>query len=232
MASERFEMRVDESLLQRIDSWRSEQTDMPGRAEAVRRILEDGLSRSSKESVQISDGEKLLLLMLGDVYKHLKVKGESDPDFIAQVIYGGHYWAPRWRMTGVFHDYHDDTRDLHFVVDVLDMWSFIEEAYARLSKKDKEALEKEAEPFGANPRFLGFDGNNEAQLIGIARFLVDDMDRFTTFKKREMNSHMPTVEGYSRMLSVFEPIRKTLDGHGLSLAQLVKVLNARRYPGR
>jgi uncharacterized protein YfbU (UPF0304 family) len=79
-------------------------------------------------------------------------------------------------------------------------------------------------------KFIGFDGNNESELMGIARFLIDDMERFTSFKGRELNSHMPTRSMYRRMLSVFEPIRKTLVGVELSADQLITILNAKKYP--
>jgi hypothetical protein len=33
--------------------------------------------------VKLSDGEKLIILMLADMYKAMKIKGEFDPDFIS-----------------------------------------------------------------------------------------------------------------------------------------------------
>jgi uncharacterized protein YfbU (UPF0304 family) len=229
LKGERFEMRLDEDVLNRVDQWRAKQSDVPTKTEAMRRLVELGLAKSSGESVQFSDGEKLLVVMMRDIYKHLKItNGESDPDFMAEVIFGGHYWAPKWKMQGLYHDHEDDPRDVSLVVDVLDMWSFVEEAYEKFSKKEKERIEKEAEPFGTNVRFLGFDGNNESTHIGITRFFVEKMGRFSRFKKRDFNSHMPTVERYRRMLIVFEPMRRGLIGNGLSASQVISILNARR----
>ena len=45
--SERFELRIDEEQLSRIDEWASEQSDRPTRAEAVRRLVNLGLSAAS-----------------------------------------------------------------------------------------------------------------------------------------------------------------------------------------
>ena len=59
------------------------------------------------------------------------------------------------------------------VVNVLDMWSFIEEAYEKLSYDQKAQIEREAEPLGKHVMFAGFDGNNESRQIGIARFLIE-----------------------------------------------------------
>ena len=229
--TERFEMRMDEDILDRIDRWRASQDDVPSRAEATRRLVELGLRRPAGETVVFSDGERLLLLMMRDLYKRLKVEGEIDADFISEVIYGGHYWAPKWEMSGLFHDEEDDPSDVHFVGEVLDMWSFIERAYERLDEKEKARIETEAKPFGRGVRFDGFDGNNESSLLGIARFLVNKMGRFEEFKRRDLNSHFPTVDMYKRMLAVFAPMEKSLVGRGLDADQIIRILKARAYRG-
>jgi uncharacterized protein len=43
--SERFEMLVDPTFLRRIDDWRRKQPDLPSRAEAIRRLVEQALKR-------------------------------------------------------------------------------------------------------------------------------------------------------------------------------------------
>lgn len=227
--SERFEMRLDGDILGRVDQWRSQQSDLPTRAEAMRRLVEAGLAKAGGESVHFSDGEKLIAFMLRDIYKHLKIDGEIDPEFLSDVLCGGHYWAPKWVMTGVYHNYEDDPRDVRFVVDVLDMWSFLEDGYEALSKKDKDRVEKEAEPFGKHVKFAGFDGNNEAPLLGIARFFPEKLDRFTRFKGRDLNSHAPMSAAYRRMLQVFEPMRRTLVGGGLNVTQIIALLKAMKW---
>ena len=227
--TERFEMRFDEETLTRIDGWRSEQDDLPSRAEAIRRLVDFGLERGSRDVVQISDGEKLLLLMMRDLFKHIKATGDSDPDLIADMIFGGHYWAASWALPGVFHGHEDDPRDVSFVVDVLDMWNFIERGYEQLSAAEKAKIEEDAAPLGKHVRFMGFDGNNEAELIGIARFLIEKLNRFTAFKGRELNAHMPTRDTYARMLRVWEPIRPQLIGQEMKAEQITALLVAKRH---
>jgi uncharacterized protein YfbU (UPF0304 family) len=223
--TERFEMRLEEGLLEQVDRWRSKQQDVPARAEAMRRLVERGLERVEDP---FSGGEKVIVLMLRDVMKQLKMKrGEIDVDLVAKAIFGGHYWALKWGMQGVFHDHADRPQDVRFVADVLDMWSFVEASYAALSAKDKERVATEAHPFGRHVTFVGFDGNNEAELYTIARFLVEDMNRFGEFKGREFNSHSPMVEVYQRMLAVFAPFRERVDGATLAATQLISILEAR-----
>lgn len=231
MASERFEMRIDSELLERLDQWRQGEDDMPSRAEAVRRLIEVGLSQEhSKRVPQLSDGERLISMMLGDLIKGLGVETETNVDLVQQVIYGGHYWALDWEMPGIFHGHSDKESCVSFVVDVLDMWQFIEEAVEELDTKDLARLDKEAAPFGKHVVFPGFDGNNEGEYLSIARFLINDMNRFSRFGKdhRDINSHCPVVASYASMLEVFEPIRKTLIGRRLSADDLIAILNVRR----
>jgi hypothetical protein len=44
--SERFELRLDSEILDKIDGWRSDQRDVPSRSEAVRRLVNAGLGRT------------------------------------------------------------------------------------------------------------------------------------------------------------------------------------------
>ena len=229
--TERFEMRLDEDVLTRVDNWRAAQSDVPSRAEAMRRLVDLGLAHSSEKTTRFSDGEKLLIVMLRDLYKHLKVShGEIDPDFISDVISGGHYWAPRWELSGLFHDHEDAPDEVRFALDVMELWDVLERSFEKLSQEDRERVEKEAGPFGKHVEFLGFDGNNESTYVGIARFLVDKMDRFSRFKGRDLNSHMPTLATYRRMLSAFAPMRSNLLGGELDPAKIILILKAKQHP--
>jgi hypothetical protein len=44
--SERFQMRVSPAFLQAVDAWRRQQPDLPPRAEAIRRLVEIGISKT------------------------------------------------------------------------------------------------------------------------------------------------------------------------------------------
>ncbi|MCD8497657.1 MAG: hypothetical protein LRZ85_05960 [Alphaproteobacteria bacterium] len=100
--SERFEMRLDPEIIERVDTWRSEQMDIPSRAEAIRRLTEYGLSAYQSHPVKLDDGSKLILVMLSELYEKMNVKGEIEPSFIKSVIYDGQYWALKWQYPGIF----------------------------------------------------------------------------------------------------------------------------------
>lgn len=178
----------------------------------------------------LSEGEKLILIMLADLHEQAGVENSVDPDFVREAIYGGHYWALEWKMPGIFHGDSDSDEALKQTVDFLDMWSLVEGSFEALSAENRRKLEEDAQPFGTNVQFRGFDGNNETEHMGIARFLVEKLGHFERFKGRDFNAHMPTLDGYARMLAVFEPIRHRLADGYLSVADLTAILLARRYP--
>ena len=240
LKTERFEMRLDENILTRIDHWRSQQGDVPARAEAMRRLVETGLARSSPEVITFRPADKLIIAMLTDLYKHLKVKGEIDAELVVSALYGGHHWALTWQATGMpthlFHNHEDKREDFTFVVDVLDMWDFIETAFQKLPKQDKNRIAAEVNsPLGKHVKFFGFDDhsqNGESGLLHIAQFIVEKLGSFkSTFGGRDLNSHIPMAYKYRKMYRVFEPIRKTLIGTTLNTDQLIEILKAANEDG-
>ena len=180
--------------------------------------------------MKFTNAEKLIVTMLADLHEKLGID-EFDTKLIKQAIYSNNTWALSWELPGIVGDSPESTPpEVSLVVDILDMWSFIEEAYERFDATEKSALEAKADPFGKHVEFSGFDGNNESEYMSIANFLVKEMDRFTRFADRDLNSHCPVIDGYQRMLAKFLTIRPTLVGHGLSVEEMAEVLNARRHP--
>lgn len=182
--------------------------------------------------MKLSDGEKLIILMLSELYEKLGVEGEIEPDFIKSAIFGNQLWGLKWKYSGIPFEESEDPEVVKKVVDILDMWHFIEYAYYNLTESEKQQLKIDAEPFGEEPKFSGFDGNNEAEYMGTAIFLVNDLERFQEFKGRDFNSHMQSVELYNRMLEVFEPIRVTLRNKPMSLENLTSILKAQIHPSK
>lgn len=180
--------------------------------------------------MKLTNPEKLILVLLAAIHEKLGIENGVDTKLLTSAIYSNNTWALSWELQGIVGDSPDPTPDeVREVMDILDMWSFIEEAYATFGSLEEKKIETEADPFGTHVQFSGFDGNHETEHMSIARFLVEDMGRFPRFKGRDFNSHYPSIETYRRMFAVFEPIRKTLVGHGLTADQVIELLNAKRY---
>lgn len=181
--------------------------------------------------MKLTNPEKLMLLMLGEIYDKLGLT-EFDTNLLRSAIYSENTWALDWEMSGVVGSDGEETpEDVKDVVEYLDMWSFLEEAYATFDEEGRSLIAKTAEPLGKHVRFPGFDGNNEGELLSIARILVEDMGRFSRFAGRDLNSHVPLRESYARMLKIFESLRGSLGGvRMLGPEQVAEVLKARRNP--
>ncbi|MEJ0096208.1 MAG: YfbU family protein [Methylocella sp.] len=175
--------------------------------------------------MKLSDGEKLILVMLSDIYKHMGIKGEIDAEFVSSAVNTGNAWGLTWKYPGVFEPEEHERATVSEVVDILDMWSSIETAYSELLADERARVDRVKSPLSKTPRFFGFDGNNESEHIGVASFLIDDLERFSSFKGRDLNSHFPgSLDIHRRMLAVFKPIRSTLDPFGAE--KIISVLEA------
>ena len=67
-------------------------------------------------------------MMLSELIKKQGIEVETNVDLVQKVIVGGHDWVLGWEMNGIFHGHADKQSRVRFVVDVLDMCGFIEEA--------------------------------------------------------------------------------------------------------
>jgi hypothetical protein len=60
--------------------------------------------------------------------------------------------------------------------------------------------------------------------MSIARFLVEKMGRFESFKGRNFNSDSPVVDRYRVMTAAFRPMSMRLLGRELNIGEVVDLL--------
>jgi uncharacterized protein YfbU (UPF0304 family) len=226
--SERFELRLDEEMLESIDGWRSRQTGAPSRASAIRQLIEKGIAAEQpRPTFRASGVERIMLMMLADICQHLEVEADSDPEFIKATIFNGQDWAFAWKYHGLLRDSTPSEELVTEVAHILEMWSILEASYENLTAKQKEQVATEFGEGELEVRFDGFDGNNEGEHFSVASFMVQDLKRFDEFATRDLNSHRPTLQGYRRMLPVY---RRLAGRSKLTPSALVEILDARRHP--
>lgn len=150
--------------------------------------------------MKLSDGEKLIVIMLADLLEANGVKGEIDPSFVKGAICSGDAWALKWEYHGLFHDEQTDEKVAREAASIMTMCSVLEYSISQLSKPETAQLKRQGHVF------VGFDGNNETEHFGVASVLVEDMGRFGEFKGRSLNSHMPMLDRYRRMKLAFEGV--------------------------
>src|SRR5687767_13092413 len=111
--------------------------------------------------MKLSDGERMILIMLSDIQEKLGIQDGLNPRFVREAIYGGHHWAFEWQYPGLFPEPVEDST-VREVTDILDMWRMLEEA--------------------GSEKFPGFDTNREGRHASVAHFMTEEMGRFDSFK--------------------------------------------------
>ena len=159
--------------------------------------------------------ERLIIGMLCDICDHLKVDGYNTT--LLREVIGVHPWALKWEYPfegpvpeGVAKE----------VADILELWNWIEISYERLSEADRSEL-------GDYSSFRGFDGNMESEHYSVADILINKMGRWRRFQERDLNSHIPMITHYQRMLESFprHELAAVAVRGGFSKEELREVLN-------
>jgi uncharacterized protein YfbU (UPF0304 family) len=176
--------------------------------------------------MKLSDGEKLILVMLAEIYKSQKIKGEIDPDVVLTSVFNDKAWGLKWQYSGLFNAPEDNPPVVRETCNILDMYRLLTSSFERLSGPDKKRVESEAGVFKDYIRYRGFDGNNDEHL-GVVSYLVGTLKRYTEIKNPDLNSHsIATLQKYRRMLEVHDRLIDPYPLDGLTADQIIQILNA------
>jgi hypothetical protein len=165
--------------------------------------------------VKLSDGEKLLAVMLADLMEAQGVNREIDPAFVKTAIFGGDLWSFKWQYSGLFEVEEAAPEAVKETADILSMCSFVE-----YSIKELAAAELELIPGLDRIVFEGFDGNHDEH-YGVASMFITTMGRWSEFRDHPLNSHSMVLPKYRRMLAVYEGLAKRHGGFNLSEIQAI-----------
>ena len=230
--TERFELRLDPKTAGLIDSWADDHPEVASRAEAIRRLVEAGLAADGKrERLNPSRSEKLIIWLLTELLKqHDEYDDIKSVNLIQEALYGGHFWALESEFSGLFGPKNVEPQDVDFVGRTMTMWRQIEWAAAKWTDEDRERVKNEAGEWNLEPKFDGFDGNEEVEYYSIARFFVKELGRFEEFHGRSLDSHESRVRSYRSMLAVYDRIKwstrrdRLTFRDGLTLDEVISIL--------
>ncbi|AOX63607.1 hypothetical protein BIZ42_16240 [Stenotrophomonas sp. LM091] len=161
--------------------------------------------------MQFTDEQRLIVIMLAEIQKTLGVKSEFNADFIKAASSDDNEFAIAFEYQGIF-TAGNEPADFHFVLDVLEMWSVLEEAVESLDEYGQSVLQAAIGHRATPLKFDGFDGNQEFGLLNHARLLIKVMRRFDEFRARDLNSHTKRRDRYASMLQEFNEIQGEIDG--------------------
>jgi len=174
--------------------------------------------------MKLTNAERLLGIMLAEIMEEMNLSREIDPSFIKTALINHDDWSIQWKYS-CFHD-EEPVSDEAVIetADILSMMSYIEHSVSKLDPA-------EASEFADDDvlRFRGFDGNHDRH-HGIAHTMINNLERFTDFADRPLNSHsQSTLQIYRRMKPVYDKELRGTHGRGLSADALRAVRAAARY---
>lgn len=155
-----------------------------------------------------SKTERLMLLNQYTILSKLDPKGEWErPAKIIQDGLSGEYSS----ITD--HIYDGLTKDeCSYVNDVMNLFDALQQPYVTAKK-----------PVPSDAVFPGFDGNNETAFMSYARFLRGDGRwDFVKVASKDMNSHYPTTERYSRKLEAWSKLGRPYPLAGPAADEVLK----------
>ncbi|MGO9389130.1 YfbU family protein [Rhodoblastus sp.] len=172
--------------------------------------------------MKLSDGEKLILVMLADIHEKLGAGGAIDPGFVKDAIVDDHTWGLHWKFTDIPFTEKKDPPEVKEVCEILQMWSILEASYKGLSEHSKSLVQEGA---GVKEvRFEGFDLNHEAAHYSVAKFLITKLERFAEFKDHYLNSHSHSLSQHRSRLHRFDAAYDSRRGDLLTAAEIVKII--------
>lgn len=180
--------------------------------------------------MKLTNPEKLILTMLCDLLDHTKAPTDIDTKLIRESIFSNNTWSLSWELPGIVGDNPDQTPpEVNEVVDILEIYNLMQISFDQHDPADQERIKEEAQLNTDAIEFPGFDGNNEGRQMSIARHLIEEMNRFTEFGGKYLNSHSRMLPKYRQMLPVAKEIQRTKAGFEqpyFSAQEIIDILNA------
>lgn len=181
--------------------------------------------------MDFSNEQKLIVTLLTEIHAALNIKNGIDPDFVQDKVCSGDTWALYMQYPGIFEKAPGLPANVKFVANVLDLFTRLERSYESLSAPEKAELEDQSPIHGKDVSFKGFDGNGgDRNGYSTTETFVNQMGRWSNFKGRSFNSHMPSSEIYDRMLNAYDSLNKNNTPWEFSVDEMAHILNAAIHP--
>lgn len=179
---------------------------------------------SNENQLKLTKAEKLIILMLCDIQKELKIDSGIKPEIIEEAIMSGNTWVFEERLNqGDTPEISDE--QLTLVYDILDMYSYLQVSFRDLQHADdipqdqRSSIEKAV-------KFPGFDGNNESSYLSISR-MMKKMALYECVDGLINNSHRRMLPTYQKMLVIHEKeIESLSNGECLTLESIKKIISS------
>lgn len=152
--------------------------------------------------MELSKKERLILFNQYEILKHLNPDEKKYYEINQDILQGGFVYD--YNELYSFLDGETPVSVSEFVYEVLQMYRCIRDSYYNYNEQDKMEFEK------LNPKFQGFDGNEEPDYYSYACFLLEKLGKYEESYengKISPNSHCNMVKEYEEMISRWKEVR-------------------------
>jgi uncharacterized protein YfbU (UPF0304 family) len=168
--------------------------------------------------MELTKTERLILINQYRILAKLEPESAVDYEELVDVLSRGYVAQYHQFSDSIYNEF--SLEECTEVSDILDMYTVLQRAYARLpglaAASGRESI-----------TFLGFSGNDETKQMSYTRFLRAH-GRWSDLivEKNDCNSHFPLLDAYRRMLQVWEKSEKK---HEPTEAEALNVLAAWKF---
>lgn len=169
--------------------------------------------------MELSDKDRVLLINQYEILSRLDPENEKHYRERIEVLQRGYKIFYSMIDEWIGEEMPEDAS--RFVLQILTFYRHIE-SYKKKNPEDREIIDH------YYAVFLGFDGNEESNYFGFARFLIEAQGKFPEQKpywqKTDgLNSHAPMVEKYERIIAKWT---ETGGGYEFGRERILSILNA------
>lgn len=146
----------------------------------------------------MTDGERLITVMLAEVMEALNLNNLIDPIFVKTLVCSGDEWAIQRKYRSLLSVSGPTSDEISETTNILRMWDIIEKSVGRL-----EGAQAEEARGWSLTKFNGFDPKEKSRLE-IAYILINELGDFSDFRGRALINHAPSSLGcHQRMYIKF-----------------------------
>lgn len=149
--------------------------------------------------MKMSDGERLIAVMLAEIMEALKLNNEIDPSLVKSLVINNEGWALRRKYYGLFDSEPRSDDVVKETADILWMFQIIESSIERLTGAEAD----EAKGWHYK-QWRGFDGNHDPH-FSVAGTMIRDLGEFKGLRNAgDINSHsQSSLPHYREMYEKF-----------------------------
>lgn len=150
--------------------------------------------------MKMSDGERLIAVMLAEVMEALNLKRDLDPALVKTLVINNDIWALRRQYSGIFSSTPPSEEVVSETTNILWMWGIIEHSIEQLTGDQAEEAQR-----WHWKKWRGFDANNDDH-YGVARTMIVELGEFEDSRNGvNLNSHSQTsLPRYRKMYEIFK----------------------------